>query len=537
MTTPYTPPSLFSNRVFTRLWATVELSFLGTFVHVVACSWLMTSMTDSATLVALTQTANALPLVIFSIFAGALADTTDQRTTMIWALSISTLGSILLAGAAFFGLLGPWSMLTLLFCVGVGVAIFTPSWQASLGSLVERDQLAEAVSLHNMGANLMRTIGPTLGGFLVTVVGAPITFMVGAFSYLPAIITLSFWHPETKPSNTERESLMAAMAGGLRFVAASQHLQPIFARVFCFSTGAISIMALLPLIARDQLNGDATAYGFLFGGFGLGAILGGFLLRIWRKRQSNEWIVRRAILINVFAILALAVSETFMMGMIATILAGACWLTVHSLQNTTLQLATPRWIVGRMVAMFLTSAFLGLSVGSWLWGAVAQQSGTQIALAASAFIMAGTFLLALRYPLPETHNLIIDPLPESPHLEMPTSGRGTSGLVQLIVEHHIDPDYRSAFHRLMFQRRQHLMRLGARHWTLLNELGERDIWLESFQLTNWSDFERFLSRRTAETVSLRDKVRAVQKDQSDPKVRRFVVANPGSQQQTMMLRT
>lgn len=533
------PRSIFANRVFTRLWATVEISFLGPFVHVVACAWLIAGMTDSATMVALTQTANALPLVIFSLFAGALADTHDQRWTMIAALGLSVLGSAMLAAFAWFDLLGPWSMLALLFTVGVGVAIFTPSWQASLGALVEREQLGEAVSLHNMGANLMRTIGPTLGGVLVTFAGATVTFLVGALSYLPALLMLSLWRPQ-KPVQDhviEREPLTRAMASGLRFLLASQDLMPILLRVFCFSSSAISVMALLPLIARDQLSGDAASYGILFGAFGGGAILGGLLIRVWRRRHSNETVVRAAFLINALALVALALSRTFAMGLTATLVAGGCWLTVHSLQNTTLQLATPRWIVGRMVSLFLTAAFLGLSVGSWLWGLMAELTGTEIALAASALTMAGTWILARRFPLPETRNLIVEPLPQS---HMPTQlpeGGNRSGTVQIMVEHHIGADKETEFHRLMFLRRRHFTRIGARHWTLLSPLDRSGSWIETFQLASWADFERYMNRRTAETLSLRAEVAAVQENAAPPVVRHYLAVAPGPKPSTVMLRT
>jgi len=217
---------------------------------------------------------------------------------------------------------------------------------------------------------------------------------------------------------------------------------------------------------------------------------------------------------------------------------GSCWLTVHSLQNTTLQLATPRWIVGRMVSMFLTSAFLGLAVGSWLWGMIAENFDTKIALAVSAVMMAGTYFLARHFPLPETRNLILDPLPPSSISETePTSGQRT-GPVQIMIEHRIDIAQRIEFHRLMYLRRRHLTRLGARQWSLFNELGVENIWIESFQLSNWADFERLMSRRTAETVSLREEILAVQKKQKTPVTRRMILTTPGPQQQSdVMLRT
>lgn len=537
MTDPAPAHSLLKDPLFRRLWASVEISFLGGFVHVVACAWLIASMSDNATLVALTQTAYSLPLVFFSVFAGALADIYDQRKTMIWALAFSIVASALLAAAAAFGLLGPWAMLTLLFAVGVGVAIFTPSWQASLGAIVERDRLGEAVSLHNMGANVMRTVGPALGGFLVTVASSTVTFLIGAVSYLPALVTLTLWKPAATPPETTRESVAGAMASGVRFLAASPHLQPILLRAFCFSTSAVSIMALLPLIVRDQFGGDATGYGILFGAFGLGAIVGGFGLRHFRRRRDSEWMVRRAFLINAAAIAVLAVTHSFLIGLCAIMAAGGCWLAVHSLQNTTLQLATPRWMVGRMVSMFLTAAFLGLSIGGWLWGMMTDLTGTRTALAISAAAMSATWLLARRFPLPETGNLNLEPLEHETASGSVDAVAPRTGPVQVMLEHHIAEGKRPDFMRLMEHRRRHLTRLGARHWVLFDEVGDETSWIESFQFPTWADYQRLMRRRTAETAALREEIRAVQNDGIDPVMRRLVARSIEPQPSPVMLRT
>lgn len=542
VTEPVPHKSLLHDPLYRRLWTTVELSFLGGFVHVVACGWLIAQMSDNATLVALTQTAYSLPLVFFSMFSGALADIYDQRKTMIWALGISIVASALLAGAAALEMLQPWSMLALLFAVGGGVAIFTPSWQASLGTIVERDRLTEAVSLHNMGANVMRTIGPTLGGMLITYATATLTFLLGAITYLPALVTLMRWKPAARPAVGTRESIGSAMGSGVRFLIASPHLQPILLRAFCFSLGAVSVNALLPLIVRDQLGGDAADYGILFGAFGLGAILGGFALRPLRLRHDNDWIVRRAFVINALAILGLATSHSFVPGMIATVIAGACWLTVHSMQNTTLQLSAPRWIVGRMVSMFLTATFLGLSVGSWMWGVITDYSSTETALIIAAAAMALTYLAALRFPLPETGNLHLEPLDSDAVAPPPARLSLHTGPIQILLEHRLADGKLPEFRTLMAQRRRHLARLGARHWTLVEEIATTsgaapNLWIESFQLPTWADYQRLMLRRTAETVALRDDVRRLQQDGLEPAIRRFVVRSPGPQHNPVMLRT
>jgi MFS family permease len=518
------PASLLRDARFRTLWATVEISFLGMFVHVVAGGWLMTGLTSSVLFVSLIQTAYALPMVVFSVLAGAIADTMDRRGTMIWSLLVSLVASAALALLAFLDLLTPWAILGLIFAVGAGTAVFTPSWQATLGDIVPRDRLVEAVSLHNMGANAMRTVGPALGGMLVASAGAPVAFAVGTASYVPALAVM-LARKGDRMAGKDRERFRSAMLLGFRFLAVSPHVQLVLVRVFCFSVGAICVMAILPLVARDQLGQGASAYGFLFAGYGLGAIAGGLCMKHLRRHLAVETIVRGAFVLTAVAMAVLAISGSLWTALPATVAAGSAWLTVHSLQNTTLQLATPRWIVGRMVAMFLSSAFLGLAVGGWLWGVVAEAAGTRGALGFAALAALGTFLLALRLPLPDTAGLAPEPL-DGAGIADDADDAHRVGPLHIMIDHRIDTARTPEFMTLMEKRRRHLTRLGARHWTLLRDIRRAGRWTESFETEGWADYRRMMGRRTAETAALRKAAVDLQTDGAEFRVRLMIRTSP-----------
>lgn len=521
---------------FRTLWATVELSFLGMFIHMVACSWVMTALTSSATLVSLIQTAYSLPIVLFAVVAGAMADTLDRRRTMVVSLGLSLIGSLGLVAAARLDLLTPWSMLGLMFVVGTGVAIFTPSWQASLGEIVSRDRLADAVSLHNMGANVMRTLGPSLGGMLVAAASAGTAFAVGALTYIPATLALLFWRPERKAQEDTPEALWPAVMSGLRFLIAAPHLQTLLLRVFCFAASAISVMALLPLVARQQLGLGVGSYGLLFGSFGLGAIGGGIASSRFRQRLGSEKVVRAAFVINAASIGLLAISQNFWLAILASVISGSCWLTGHSIQNSTLQLATPRWIVGRMVAMFLSAAFCGLSVGGWVWGVAAERLGTQGALGLSSAAMICTALLALRFPMPSTQGLDLNPLQDRTSVVALPPLHPDTGPLQVQIEHRLAPGALPRFETLMEKRRAHLSQLGARNWTLMHDLAAGEAWIETFRVASWSDYQRLMFRRTNESLSLRQELLSLQNGQAKPVVRVLLMARRARQVAEPMLR-
>lgn len=526
--------SLLRQPKFRNLWAAVEVSFLGMFIHVVAGGWLMTSLTPSETMVSLVQTAYALPIVLFSIMAGTLADTLDRAATMRLSLLFSFAASLAMALASMLGLLTPWLILGLVFAIGAGIALFTPSWQASLGDIASRERLIEAVSLHNMGANAMRTIGPSLGGIMVAGWGATTAFFWGSLSYVPALLLLMLRAPKlSRPA--EREAFWPALTLGLRYLAVAPKLELLLLRVFCFSLGAVAVMSLLPLIARQQMGGEVSTYGFLYGGYGAGAIVGGLALKRLRQRFAVETIVRGAICASALAIVMLMLARGLWLGLPATVLAGAAWLMVHSLQNSVLQLSSPRWIVGRMVATFMASAYLGMAFGGWFWGWIAELTLLSVSLAGALTVVLGTLALAWRFPLPDAPKVDMEPLESERVAEENHPLRG--GPLYLHIEHDIDPAALADFHRLMPQRRRHLTQLGASHWKLLRDIRNSGRFTESFYVANWQEYRQLMGRRSSETKALRAAAALMQKSRKEPPVRLMLYTDTGLSDYSTFLRS
>src|SRR5690606_37872625 len=161
---------------------------------------------DSHNMVALVQASTTLPIMVFSIASGALADNFDRRIIMLIAQSGMLVVSLLLAVMAFMGLLNPWFLLLFTFLIACGTALFNPSWQASMGDIVPRQDLPGAVTLNSMGFNMMRSVGPAVGGLIVALAGAGAAFAVNAVSYGPLIAALWRWKPVRPPRQLPRES-------------------------------------------------------------------------------------------------------------------------------------------------------------------------------------------------------------------------------------------------------------------------------------------------------------------------------------------
>ena len=214
-------------------------------------------------MVALVQGAVALPIVIFSLLAGVFADNFDRRRVMLIAQSFMFVVSVILTCMAFAGLLSPLLLLGLTFLIGCGTALHNPSWQATMGDIVSREELPSAVSLNSMGFNLMRCIGPAAGGAIVAAAGVASAFAINALSYVAIILTLFRWEAPIRDTHLPREPMGSAFAAGLRYVAMSPNLLRVILRGFWFGLSAIALLALLPVVVRETLNSNAIVYCIL----------------------------------------------------------------------------------------------------------------------------------------------------------------------------------------------------------------------------------------------------------------------------------
>src|SRR5215470_11129794 len=156
--------SPFRIPIFRNVWIASLVSNFGSLIQSVGAAWLMTSIARSADMVALVQTAVALPILMWSLVAGALADGHDRRRLMLAAQLFMLVVSLGLAICTWIGWMSPWLLLLFTFLIGCGAAFNAPAWQASVGDMVPRAQLAHAVALNSMGFNIARSLGPAIGG-------------------------------------------------------------------------------------------------------------------------------------------------------------------------------------------------------------------------------------------------------------------------------------------------------------------------------------------------------------------------------------
>jgi MFS family permease len=516
------PLAPFRHASFRALWTATLASNLGGLIQTVGAGWMMTTISTSDDMVALVQAATTLPIMIFSLAAGALADSFERRNIMLVAQILMMVVSAGLAIFAVAGLLTPWLLLAFTFFIGCGTALHNPSWQASMGDLVPREDLPAAVTLNSMSYNLMRSIGPAVGGLIVALAGAAFAFAVNAVSYIALIRALMRWKPERAVATLPRESFGSAISVGLRYIAMSPNLLKVMCRSFLFGLAAVAVLALLPLVTRDLVEGGAFSYGVILGCFGAGAICGALLNARVRDRWNNETIVRATFLIFALSVVVLAQSRQMWLSCLAVVPAGACWVMTLSLFNVTVQLSTPRWVVGRALALYQTATFGGMAVGSWVWGVSAEAYGADGALAVAAVVLVLGAAVGLRYVLPEFSKLSLDPLDHFNEPALKLDLRPRSGPILIMVDYEIAQQDVDAFLSAMAQRRRIRLRDGARQWSLLRDLEDPRIWTESYHVPTWMEYVRHHQRRTQADAEVFDRLKAMHRGEHPPRVHRMI---------------
>lgn len=516
------PLAPFKHLTFRALWTATLASNLGGLIQTVGAGWMMTTISDSNGMVALVQAATTLPIMIFSLAAGALADSFDRRNIMLTAQIVMMVVSAGLAIFAVTGQLTPWLLLAFTFFIGCGTALHNPSWQASVGDIVPRDDLPAAVTLNSVSYNLMRSLGPALGGIIVALAGAAMAFALNAISYIPLIIALTRWKPNRASRTLPREGFGSAISAGLRYIAMSPNLLKVLFRGFVFGLAAVSALALLPVVARDLIQGGAFTYGIMLGCFGAGAIIGALLNPRLRDSWPNETIVRVAFLGFALSAVVLALSRDMWLSCLALLPAGACWVITLSLFNVTVQLSTPRWVVGRALSLYQTATFGGMAMGSWVWGQAADAYGPDKALITSSVVLVLGALVGLRYALPEFGALNLDPLDSFNEPTLRLDLRSRSGPIMIMVDYEIAQQDVQAFLAAMVDRRRIRIRDGARQWALLRDLENPNVWTESYHVPTWVEYVRHNQRRTQADAEVSDRLRALHRGGKPPRVHRMI---------------
>ncbi len=384
-----------SNPLFKLLWIGNFLSNLGTMMHAIAAAWLMTSLTTSPWLIGLVQSAFSFPILLMGIPAGVFADLLDRRLLLIIAQCWMMFFVLLMSLLAVLGKMTPCSLLILLFLIGLGAALHFPTWLALLQDLVPPNHLSAAVSLNSIAFNLARTMGPALGGLLVSILGAPMVFLANGLSFIAILLGLLRVPVKNRSILNTSQGIMNSFFQSFLeiaiFLIKSNVLLGATLRFALFMMGGAGFLGLLPLLAKENFHLGASAFGELMSLFGVGSVLGALLLPRLRSTYSMDTIIVISSLIFSVILFFLTILKTIIMINALMVILGATWILVIVNYNIAIQLSASEELKGRAISIYVVIYQGGIALSSAWMGGVASHWGV-----ASSLLLGGmTVILSL----------------------------------------------------------------------------------------------------------------------------------------------
>ena len=468
-------PSPWRNAFFLLFVGAAFVSNTGTWLFNVAAGWLMTELGGSALSVSLVQTANLLPLVLLAVPAGTLGDLGDRRRILL-----ITQSALIAVNAVFAYLVqgelatAEW-LLAFTLLNGIGTAISAPLITAVIPQLVARDRLSTAMSIGGISFNSARAVGPILCGWLITTYGMALPFWIDAGSFAAVVAVIFFWSDDRHhDGNLPPRVFQFAMGDSMRFLRYTPALYNSVLRAILFFLGAGALWALLPLVAKDQLGGDATLYGYLVGAVGLGAVVSGLFydkIAAW-VGGSNRL---TAIVSGLFGacLVGLALAPAALWAYPACALAGVCWQLAFTSLISSAQYALPKWFGVRGMAYYFMAMGLSLSLGSALWGWLADALSLATAHSVAAGVCFVTALIGRRFPLDQAKGADLEAFTHYPELHVPAGdGEDPGGMLLIRNQYEIDPQNAAELRQRLLKLRNKRYRSGSLRWHLYQPLEE-----------------------------------------------------------------
>lgn len=526
--------SPFKHRIFTVLWIATLVSNIGTWMFNVTSGWVMTGLSSSPFMISMVQAATTLPVFLFALPAGALGDLFDRRKLLVWTQIFLAAVLLLFTALLWTGSVTAWILLLFTFIIGAGSAFAMPAWQAIVPRLVPRDTLSSAIVLNGVSMNIARAIGPALGGFILAAAGAVATAFLDAISYLAVAAALLWWRASTIQDDAlPRERLAGAMRAGIRFALHSEPLRHTLIHALAFFMCASAYWALLPLIAKDTLQGGPSLYGILLTALGIGAVSGAFLLPVMKKHFKANTIMMVATTVTALSSMLFAYGGHAVTGMVAGLTGGVSWIMAVSLLNVSAQMALPDWVRARGLAIFQMVVFGAMAAGSLSWGQATEIIGLPEALTVSGFLALLLIPITARFKLNlgEHHDYTVSGHWSDPAPVIPISH--DHGPVLVTLEYRIDDADRAAFYLLMQELEMTRRRDGAIQWGFFEDVEDHGRFIEMFTVESWVAHLRQHARVSVSDKLLQNKIFALHRGESSPRVTHAVAPHTGGHPKTI----
>ncbi len=389
---------VLAHREFRRLFLGLGVSVTGTQMHRVAVAWQLYELTGSAPAMGLLGLARIVPIVIFSLGGGVLADRVDRRRLMLLTQSAMALNALVLAAASALDAVTPGLIYAVAALSGVAVAFDAPARQSLVPQLIPREQLPGALSLVGTAFELGNVVGPALAGYAIAHLGVTPVYLFDAASFVAVVVALLGIAP--RPPNPDAAVVggLSAVKDGLRFLRSSPLIWSTMMLDF-FATLFGGATLLLPAFAKDVLGAGPEVVGVLFAAMPAGAALAGIVLSLRRPFEAQGPVLLGSVVAYGLAMAAVGASPTLELACVALALAGAADMVSTVIRQTMRQLLTPDALRGRMTSVTMIFFLGGPQLGELEAGLVAGAFGLRAAMISGGLLaVASTVAVAALVP-------------------------------------------------------------------------------------------------------------------------------------------
>ncbi|HAK56176.1 MAG TPA: MFS transporter [Acidobacteria bacterium] len=385
----------FTFRDFRVLWLGAFASTVGTWTQRVAQNWLVLTLTGSAFYLGLDSFLGELPVLLFTLIGGVIADRHDRRYLLVGSQCGQMASAFMLAVLVYFDVIQVWHILVLSFVSGCAQAFGGPAYQSLLPALVPKEHLPNAIALNSIQFNLARVIGPLIAGVALTTLGFAACFGLNGLSFLIVIVALFSLRVKHLPPQT-RQRMVDELRGGLSYVRHEGSLATLTSLAFATTFLGLPLLTLLPVVAQDVFQQGVGQYSRMMAFSGAGAVVGALVVA-WLGKFRHMG--RTLLIVQVVfggLIVAFSFSRVMLLSEVLLFCAGAMLIMVFSLVTSLVQLVAPDELRGRVMSIFMVAFRGGIPLGNLAAGFIASRfsaplvlsiNGTLLAVVACVFLM------------------------------------------------------------------------------------------------------------------------------------------------------
>lgn len=377
------------------MWFGACTSSIGTWMQILAQSWLVYQLSNSAVYLGLDAFFGQIPIFLFSLFGGAFADRKSRRSILLASQAVQLICAFVLAFLAGAHLVKVWHIWCLSFTVGCAQAFGGPAYSALVPSLVKKEDLQNAIALNSIQFNLARVVGPAIGGVALAKLGAMWCFGLNGLSYLAVVASLLMLKGDFTPARSG-QSMVTSIHEGITFVRQKEGMVSLIVLAFCITLLSFPLITFLPVMARDVFHGGPNTFTLFLCLSGAGSVTGALLVAGSAKEGGRA----RSSLVIMLAlgalIVAFGLSKNLSLSSLIVFATGALLMIVFAVNTSLVQTYVSDSMRGRVMSVYNAAFRGGMPLGSAFSGYLIKQTSAPVMMVSNGVavvLMAAYFLL------------------------------------------------------------------------------------------------------------------------------------------------